>query len=205
MNIVQRATGILTQPRPEWGRIAEEPATTSSLYTGYAVILAAVPLALQIVVALIWAGAGGALAGIVGGVLSIGLALAVIYVMGLIANALAPNFGGVRNDIGAQKLMVYASTPLWVMGILTALLGLIPLLGAVVGILLQLLAFAYAAYLIYLGAPIVMRVTQQQAIVYALILAAIWFVIYLVVAALVGLVVASLFAAAVMTSGNPYR
>ena len=137
--------------------------------------------------------------------LSIGLALAVIYVMGLIANALAPNFGGVRNDIGAQKLMVYASTPLWVMGILTALLGLIPLLGAVVGILLQLLAFAYAAYLIYLGAPIVMRVTQQQAIVYALILAAIWFVIYLVVAALVGLVVASLFAAAVMTSGNPYR
>jgi hypothetical protein len=205
MNIVQRATGILTQPRPEWSRIAAEPASTGSLFTGYAAILAAAPLAVQILVALVLAGAGGAIAGIVGGVFSIALALAIIFVMGIIANALAPSFGGVRNDIGAMKLVVYSATPIWVMGILTALLGLIPLLGALVGLVLQLLAFAYAAYLISLGAPAVMRVNPQQALVYALILAAIWFVIYLVVIAIVGIIVAAMFGAAMIAGAAAYR
>jgi hypothetical protein len=205
MNIVQRATGILTQPRPEWGRIAAEPASTVGLFTGYAAILAAAPLAVQILVALLLAGAGGAIAGIVGGVFSIALGLAIIFVMGLIANALAPSFGGVRNDIGAMKLVVYAATPIWVMGILTAFLGLVPLLGALVGLVLQLLAFGYAAYLISLGAPVVMRVNPQQALVYALILAAIWFVIYLVVIAIVGIIVAAIFGAALIAGAAAYR
>lgn len=206
MNLVPRVTGILTKPQPEWARIAAEPTTTGRLFTGYAVILAAAPLVVQIFVALVWAGVSGALAAAVAGVLSVALTLAIIFVLGMIANALAPSFGGARNDIGAMKLVVYAATPLWVVGILAALMGLIPLLGPVVGVLLQVLAFGYTTYLLYLGSPIVMGVSPQQALPYALIIAAIWLVIYLVIIAIVGAIVATIFGVAMIAgAASAYR
>lgn len=198
MLLVQRATGILMRPRPEWARIDHEPASTASLYTNYAAVLAAIPLAGQIVISLLLAGIGGLVMALVAGVFSLALGLAIVFVMGLIANALAPGFGGSRNDIGAQKLVVYAATPLWIAGIITAVLSVIPILGALIGFFLMVAAFGYTAYLIYLGSPVVMRVAPQQAMVYALAIAAIWLVLYLIVAAVIGVVVVAIFGAAMM-------
>lgn len=198
MSLVQRATGILTQPRPEWSRISQEPASTGSLFVGYAAILAGVPLAFQIVLALLMAGVSGLVSAVVAGALSLALGLAIVFAMGVIANALAGAFGGRKNDIGAQKLVVYAATPLWVAGIATALLAIIPILGPLLGFVLIVAAFAYTAYLLYLGGSIVMGVGPQQAAIYALAIAAIWLVLYLIVAAVVGLIVVAIFGAAMM-------
>jgi VIT1/CCC1 family predicted Fe2+/Mn2+ transporter len=47
MNLVDRITGMLVEPRREWVTVAAEPATAQSLYTGWIMILAAVgPIAL---------------------------------------------------------------------------------------------------------------------------------------------------------------
>lgn len=202
MNLVQRVTNILTQPRPEWVRIDQEPATVGSLFTGYAMILAALPALAGILGSL---GGLGIVGGIVTALLSYALSLAILYVMGLIANALAPSFGGIKGDIAAMKLVVYSSTPVWVVGILTGLLSIIPILGAILGFLLIIAAYAYAAYLMYLGSTVVMRVPQQQAIVYTLILVAIWFVMYLIIAAIVGAVVFAIVGAAMLTGATQYR
>ena len=49
MALVERVTNILLKPRFEWPKIAEESATTASLYTGYIMLLAALgPLAMAI-------------------------------------------------------------------------------------------------------------------------------------------------------------
>ena len=47
MALLDRVRGILLEPRTEWPKIAAEPATTQSLYTGWIMIFAAIgPLAL---------------------------------------------------------------------------------------------------------------------------------------------------------------
>ena len=42
MTIIDRIKGILLDPRAEWPRIATEPATVQSLYTGWIMLLAAI-------------------------------------------------------------------------------------------------------------------------------------------------------------------
>ena len=47
MNLVERIKGIVMDPRNEWVKIAAEPATVQSLYTGWIMILAAIgPIAM---------------------------------------------------------------------------------------------------------------------------------------------------------------
>ena len=49
MSIVARAKNIILNPTDEWNVIAGEPATVGGLFTGYAMILAAIPLAAGII------------------------------------------------------------------------------------------------------------------------------------------------------------
>ena len=132
MALVERVTNILLKPKIEWPRIAEEPATTSSIFTGYVMILAAIgPIAL-------------ALTGSVGiAVASYGLGLGVTWLLAMIVDALAPTFGGEKNFIQSLKLTAYSYTAAWIAGIFQ----LIPLLGG----FLSLLGAVYAWYTFYLG------------------------------------------------------
>ena len=48
--LVDRVKNILLSPKTEWERIDAEPATVKGLYTGYAMILAAIgPIAARII------------------------------------------------------------------------------------------------------------------------------------------------------------
>lgn len=202
MNLVQRTTGILARPRPEWDRIDQEPATSTGLITGYAAILALLPAIGSILGGLLFAGSMGGIAGvislpfiIVSAILGYVISLGVTYLMGIIANALAPNFGGARNPVGAMKLVVYSATATWVAGFFS----FIPILG----FLIALAGFAYAAYLLYLGSTQVMHVPASSAGGYTAAVIAIWIVIYLVITAIFGgiLAVAMLGTAALGAAG----
>jgi hypothetical protein len=72
---------------------------------------------------------------------------------GFVADFLAPQFGGKSDQISAFKLIVYSVTPVWLVGVLS----LLPALSG-----LGLLALAYTVYLIYLGAPKLMKVPQDK-------------------------------------------
>jgi hypothetical protein len=202
MNIVTRAVNILTNPRVEWPRVAAEPATTGGLLGGYALPLALLPLLGTILSALLAVPALAYLGGslwtwvIVSGILSVVLGLAVMFAMSLIADALAPNFGGVRNPVGALKLLVYSGTAVWVAGFLS----FVP----VIGFLIWLLGFAYAAYLIYLGSISVMRIPATSAAVYTAVVVVIWIVLSILVSLLIGLIVAVAVLGSAVASGAGY-
>ena len=78
MNLVQRAINMITQPRPEWARVDSEPATVAGLFTGYAVILALLPLVGQLLMGLLFAGMFGFTYFLVMGIVGYVVGLAVL-------------------------------------------------------------------------------------------------------------------------------
>src|SRR4051812_9445426 len=111
MNLIQRATNISLTPKSEWDVIASEPASTGDLYRSYIAPLAAIgPIAS--LVGLTMFGIGIPFlgnyrvsfgAGLTHALTQYVLGLVSIYVIALIINALAPNFGGEKNQTQALK------------------------------------------------------------------------------------------------------
>jgi hypothetical protein len=185
MNLVTRAINILLQPRSEWPAIAEERTDPAALYLRYVAILAALPaLAGFVSTALVGTLASGRLsAGVAvwAAVASYVLSLVMVAVMGVIADALAPRVGGRRALDQALKLVAYSLTASWVAGLLTFL--------PVVAWLITLLAGLYTLYLVGLGAPLLMKVPEREAIGYAVAL----FAIAIVIAFLLGTLIVATF------------
>jgi len=185
MNLVARVINILLQPKSEWPAIAEERTDPAMLYLRYVAILAALPAVAGFVsTALVGTLASGRLgAGVAlwAALTSYVLSLAMVFVMGLIADALAPRFGGRRDLQQALKLVAYALTASWVAGLFTFL--------PVVAWLITLLAGLYSLYLFHLGAPLLMKVPERDATGYTVAL----FAIAIVIAFLIGTLIAALF------------
>ncbi len=168
MNIVQRVKGILLSPKETWPVIEGEATDVTALYTQYLLILAAIPaIAGFIGMSLIGVSAFGfavrvpLVAGLVNMVVSYVLSLAMIYVLALIADALAPTFGGQKNQMNALKLIAYGSTA----GMVGGIFSIIPALS-----LLGLLASLYSVYLLFVGIPVMMKAPQDKALPYTAVL-----------------------------------
>ena len=182
--VIERAKNIILKPAETWPVIAAEPATTQSIYVPYVLLLAAIgPLAGFL---------GGQLFGItvfgvtyhpplvgalVSAIVTYGMALATTFVLALVIDALAPNFGGQKNPVQALKVAAYSATAGWVGGIF----GLIPALS-LIGILFAL----YGLYLLYLGLPILMKAPQDKALVYTVVVVVVAIVLFLVAGAILG-------------------
>jgi hypothetical protein len=168
MDLVNRAKALLVSPKTEWPRIAAEPATIGGLFTGYAMILAAIPaIAGFIGVAFVGIRIGTDTyklpmnTALTQAVVQYVLSLVGVFVYGKIIEALAPTFGGVKDPLAAMKVAV------WLAGIF----GAIPML-AVLGIL-----GLYSLYLIYTGLPVLMRCPPDKALVYTAAIVVCGFVI----------------------------
>ena len=185
MSIVDRVKNILLTPKREWPIIAAEPATISSIYTGYAIPLALLPLVGALLRGLLFNHGFGLSFLLVPAVLAYVISLGILYVMALIADAVAPSFDGRKNLVQAFKLVVYAATPQWVAGFF----GFIPGLN----VILSLVGFAYGAYLLYLGSTATMGVPESKSPGYTAVIIIIWIIVSLVVmGAIIGAVVSSL-------------
>lgn len=181
MNVLTRARNILASPKTEWSVIDAESSTIGSLYTGYFMLLAAIPAVASFIgLSLIGVGvfgtsirmpiANGLASMLVGYVLT----LVACAVLALVIDTLAPTFGGSKNRIRAFKVAVYGSTAAMVSSIFTAL----PMLSV-----LGLLASLYSIYLIYLGLPVLMKCPQEKALAYT--------AVTLIVAIILGVVLGS--------------
>ena len=187
--MLARARAILLAPRDTWPVIVAEPATTTSIYTGWVLWLAAItPLASFIGMAVfgitvpfvgtLRLGFGSLLSHLL---LNYALALVMVFVMALIVEALAPSFGGSKDRLQALKAVAYAYTPVWIVGVL----GLIPQLMGLTA-LLSLAAAGYAIYLLYLGLPATMKCPQDKAAGYAAVSVVIGIVLAIVLGMIVG-------------------
>lgn len=176
MDLVSRVKGILLTPKTEWGVIDTEPTTVGSLYTGYIIPLAAIPAIAGFIghafigtLGYRWgmtAALTAAVVGFVGAVVG-------TYILALIINALAPNFGGQKSQIQALKVAAYSATASWVVGIV----GILPAL-AILGIL-----GLYSLYLLYLGLPTLMKAPQEKAMGYTVVVIVCMIVLYVVIGA----------------------
>jgi hypothetical protein len=157
VNLIDRVKTILLSPKDEWPRIAAEPATVQSLYTGYIVILAALgPLALLVSFAVLGPGAG------LGAALFAYIhSLVDVAILALIVDVLAPTFGGTKDYVAALKLVTYSFTALWV--------AQIALLIPVAGALVVLIGLVYAFYLFFLGVPVLRKSTVDRAIPFTIV------------------------------------
>ncbi|HEY2150938.1 MAG TPA: Yip1 family protein [Vicinamibacterales bacterium] len=187
MDIVQRAQKICLTPATEWPVIAAEPTSTGELITGYAVPLAAIGAVAGFIGTSI---VGSSLpfvgyyrqpifSGLIAAVVGLCLGIVAIFIASLIINALAPTFGAEKNSLQALKLVVYASTPAWIAGVLR----IIPLLG-----ILAIVAGLYSIYVFYLGLPRLMKNPEDKTIAYAVVSAVCIIVVSWVVFAVAGMI-----------------
>ena len=168
MDIVQRVKEILLSPKQTWPVIEAESTDTTTLYTQYLMILAVIPAVAGFIgMSLIGINAMGMsmrvplISGLVNMVVGYVLSLAMIYVLSLIADALAPTFGGQKNPMMALKLVAYGSTA----GMVGGIFSIIPAL-AVLGVIASL----YSVYLLFLGIPVMMKAPQEKALPYTAVL-----------------------------------
>jgi hypothetical protein len=186
--LIARVKGILLTPKTEWPVIAEEPATTADLYKNYILILAAItPIFSFLKLSLIGVsmpfmgtmrfGIGAGLTNMVVGYI---LARVGVFVLMLIVDALAPTFGGQKNQVQALKTVAYAYTASWVAGVAQ----IVPWLG----MLIMLIAGLYGIYLLYLGLPHTMKAPQDKAVGYTVVVIIVAIVIGFVISLVVGTV-----------------
>jgi hypothetical protein len=160
MNLVQRVKDILINPKATWPLIDQEPADVKSLYTNYIVILAAIPAVASFIgLSLFGIGAFGVsyrvpvMSGLTRMIVGYVLSLGIVFVLALVVDALAPTFGGTKNQVNALKLVAYGGTAGFVGGVF----GLLPALS-----ILGLVAAIYSIYLIYTGLPVVMKCPPEK-------------------------------------------
>jgi hypothetical protein len=180
MNLVARAKALLLTPAAEWAVIDGEPTTPADLYTQYIIPLAAIgPIARFIGFTLIgihvpFTGVTyrtPIVRGVIGSVVSYLLALAGVYVLAVIIDALAPNFQGTANRIQALKVAAYSSTAAW----LAAVFAVLPALS-ILGIL-----GLYSIYLLYVGLPILMKSPVEKAGSYTVVVILVAIVLFMII------------------------
>ena len=180
-----RVVGILTHPADEWPRIAGERTDVQTLMLGYVAPLAAIPAICR------WIGLSligwwlpivgtyrvGIVSGLLAAIVSWIFSLAAVYIAGIVIERLAPTFGSTGGLIAALKLVAYASTPVWLVGVLNLVPVFVPL---------TLLAALYGAYLFSVGLPPVMRTPETQVVPYMFIATIVTIVIFLALGLVAG-------------------
>jgi hypothetical protein len=187
MSLQTRVVNILARPKQEWPVIAAEATDVAALYKEYIAPLAAIP-AIASFIGLTMVGVTvpffgtykvGIASALTNAIVSYVLALVGVYVAALVIEQLAPKFESRGSTIQALKLVAYASTPVWLAGVL----NMVPVLGV-----LAILAALYAIYLFYLGLPVMMNTPQSKVIVYMIVAAVVIIVINVIIGVITGAV-----------------
>ena len=196
-SLMTRVTNILTKPKQEWPVIAGETTSVASLFTGYIVILAAIPAIAGLISSVLLSAMIASVlriplvAGLGGAILTYVLSLGGVFLAAFIIEKLAPTFQSQGTIVDALKLVAYSYTALWVAGIC----NVIP----IIGILGVLAGGIYSIYLFYLGVPVIMKTPQDKVVAYMIASAVIIIVIYFVISIIVGVMTTALFLGAART------
>ena len=157
MNLLDRVKMILLAPRSEWPAIGREAGKPSALFARYVAVLALIPALGRFIGASLVGGYAPIALSLIGALISYLASFAIVYILALVIDALAPAFGAQRNFARALKLAAYSCTPVWLAGIFL----IVPGLSFLVVLGLQ------GAYLLWTGLPILMRAPAERALPYA--------------------------------------
>jgi hypothetical protein len=170
--LIARVQRMLMSPNTEWDSIDGEGADVAKIYQSYILPLVGLSAIAQFLAVLIVG--GGFVLALKAAVFSFVLGAAMVYVVALIIDGLAPQFGA-KSEFGqAFKVAAYSPTASWVGGIFV----IIPFLGG----LIALIGALYSLYLLYLGLPKLMKPAADKAMIYTLAVIGVMIVIGIVVA-----------------------
>jgi len=166
---LERVKNILLAPSEEWARSATEPASIGQLCTLYVIPLSAFAAGMSFVhtsiigVRLAFGGwlRTPAITGLVHAVMSLGIGVLGVFMVGFIINALAPRFCGQRDQRQAFKAAAYSLTP----ALLSPALALLPAFATV----LTLLAGCYGIYILSRSLPVLMHAPRERAAGYTVL------------------------------------
>lgn len=190
--MIGRIQRLLLTPAEEWTRIDAEPTSAMQIFLSWAVPLAAIgPVcsAIGLILFLHWP-IGPALTM---AVLSYLGALAGVWILAFIIDALAPSFGGSKNMNQAMKVAAYSYTPGWVAGVLSIVPGM-GIIGALIGL--------YGFYLLWIGLPKLMKSPADKSVAYVIVSIVVAVIVYAIIGAIIAAVVTSMMIASVSVS--PY-
>lgn len=164
MNVIQRIAGILFAPRQTWQTIAAEQSDIRMLYTRYVMLVALIPIGASLAGTFFTtppAGQSTPLSGpsaFISAMVGYALLLLIIRVLAWLANKLSPRFGGVSDPIRALRLVAYSATA----GMVGGLFSFAPSL-----FIFGMIALLYSFYLMFLGAPVMLKTPQEKAFSFA--------------------------------------
>jgi hypothetical protein len=195
-HLVARALNLLLHPQEAWETIAAEPATVEGLYKAWVLPLAAVPAVARLIGLMSFGGIEifgiryqpGFVAILGDAVASYALTLISVYLLALVIDQFAHQFGGERNRMQAFKVAAYSGTAAWLAGVFL----LLPAQGG----LLALIGAFYSLYLLYQGLPRLMRSNPQLNLNY--------FAVVLVAVCIMALIIGSV-TSRVTNFGGPVR
>jgi len=158
--MLSRAYGLFSKPQQEWEQIRDEETNIAHILIGYVAPLAAIPPVCDLIGSALFAGILGADFGdaIVRAIVYWIVSIALVFLLGLLINALAPTFDAEANEISAQKVAAYSLTPAFLSGVFS----LWPPLWW-----LSLFALAAMVFLMYRGLPILLRAPEDRALAFA--------------------------------------
>ncbi|THD37985.1 MAG: YIP1 family protein [Sphingomonas sp.] len=200
--MVGRIKRLLMSPAEEWKAIDAEPDTAKGVFLRWAAPLAAIPAICSFIGMQVF-GIGFLLVhfrpSIVYSAVSSGLsyvgALAGVWVLALVIDALAPSFGSTKNQDQAMKVAAYSYTAAWVAGVLNLIPALAPI-GMLVGL--------YSFYLLWVGLPILMKTAADKAAGYTIVSVVVSIGCYFIIAWVIGMITANMLvsSAAMMPGGT---
>jgi hypothetical protein len=174
--LVPRATwkeidGEFTKPGELWGRYIIPLALVGAIARTVGMILFGKPVAFTSLVNRV-----SLTDAIVGGVVSLVVALLSVFVLSKIISVLAPGCGGQKNDVQALKAAAYSSTAAWI----GSLFAILPRLNIVINLI-----SLYSIVLLYIGLPIVMKAPKDRAMGYTAVVIIIAIVMFVIGAAVI--------------------
>ena len=184
--LIARTQKILLEPRNEWNVIAGETSSAGDIYRNYLLYLAALPALAGFIkgsligttVPFLGTMRVGIFAGLGTMLLGYAMSLAMIYVVALIIDGLAPYFKAQKDPLQALKTIAYAYTAVMVASIAQVL----PWIGGLV----MLAGGIYSIYLLYLALPVTMKCPPENATKYTAVSILAAFVLGWIVALTVG-------------------
>lgn len=166
MNLKNRLTGLLVDPKREWSVIAGEPADVVWLYRHFIVIVAAIPSAALL---LRFTLAAAPIVGLGAAIARYLITLATPMAAAVIVEKLAPKFRSSGSTPQALKLVAYSAAPSWVAGVFYLLPG--------VGEPAALVGLLYGVYLFALGLPRLLHTPREQLVPFMVVCALVLIVI----------------------------
>lgn len=175
--IIKRVINIITKTNDEWDAIKSESLTIQDIYFKFAIIVYAIPSA-ALLIGMILQGAP-IMMSLVMAIFLYAFTIGVLFLIGLLIDVIGPQFGGTKDMISSQTLAVFSLVPYAVISVLFILpfgFGGFGFGGGFFYIVLLVSLFSF--YLMFIGAPKLKNISQQDKIIpFVIIMAIIWLIL----------------------------